>query len=104
MICFFRRIVLDKWSAEIHPNTIDHMPNLRNENNLTPNLTMCFPKTRGFKLAAINLTSLPKHIDQPRAYMTSEPIDILAINETRLGDTIHDNEMRIHGYVLERKN
>ena len=80
------------------------MPNLQYENNLTQNLTMSFLKTRGFKLAAINITSLPKHIDQLQAYMTSEPTDILAINETRLDDTIHDNEMRIHGYVLERKD
>ena len=34
--------------------------------------------------------------------MITESIDILAINETRLDDTIHDNEIRIHGYVHER--
>lgn len=67
-------------------------------------MTLGLPKTRGFKLAAINITSLPKYIDQLRAYMITKPIDILAVNETRLDDTIHDNEMCINGYVLERND
>ena len=46
-------------------------------------------------MAAINITSLPKYIDQLLAYMITKPFDILAINddnETRLDDTIHDND------------
>ena len=74
------------------------------KNNLTSILTLDIPRTRGFKLAAINTTSLPKYIDQLRAYMITKPFDILAINETRLDDTIHDNGMRIHSYVLERND
>ena len=48
--------------SKAHSNTTNHTPIIHYENNLTPNLTMCFPKTRGFKLAAINITSQPKHI------------------------------------------
>ena len=36
--------------------------------------------------------------------MLSEPVDILAINETRLDDTIGNNEVGIPGYVLERND
>ena len=36
--------------------------------------------------------------------MITESVHILAINETRLDDTIHNNEMCIHGYVLERND
>lgn len=32
--------------------------------------------------------------------MITEPFDILAINETRQGYTIQDNEMRVHGSHL----
>ena len=75
---------------------------IHHKNYLNSILTLGIPRTRGFRLAAINITYLPKYIDQLRAYMITKPFDILAINETRLDDTIHDNEMRIHGYVLER--
>ena len=37
------------------------------EGNLSPSLTLDLPKTRGFKMPAI-IVSLPKYIDQPRAY------------------------------------
>ena len=83
------------------------MFNTSYKNNLTSILTLGIPKTRGFKLAAINITILPKYIDHLRAHMVTKPYDILAMNddnETRLDDTIHDNEMRMHGYVLERNN
>ena len=36
--------------------------------------------------------------------MLNEPIDILAINETRLDCNISSNEMGIPGYVLERND
>ncbi|CAH3017235.1 unnamed protein product, partial [Porites evermanni] len=43
---------------------------------------------RGFKLAALNITSIPGHIEGLRIYMNSKCIDILAVNETLniLGD------------------
>ena len=80
---------------------------IHHKNYLNSILTLGIPRTRGFRLAAINITYLPKYIDQLRAHMVTKPFDILAINddnETRLDDTIHDNEMRMHGYVLERNN
>lgn len=36
--------------------------------------------------------------------MLTEPVDILAINETRLDSSIGSNEMSIPGYVLERND
>ena len=36
--------------------------------------------SRGLKIASLNINSLLAHIDELRAYMTSGPIDILAIN------------------------
>jgi hypothetical protein len=39
-------------------------------------------------MAALNITSLVKHIDELRAVMLKAPFDLLAINETRLDDNI----------------
>ena len=52
----------------------------------------------------MNIASLPAHIDELRFYMKSQLIDILAINETRLDESIIDREIGIPGYTLERKD
>lgn len=75
-----------------------------NEHKTNANLTFVFPKTRGFRLAALNIVSLPKYIDQLRIYLHSKPIDILALNETRLDSSISNKEMGIPGYTLERND
>ena len=61
------------------------------------------PSIRGFKIAALNIASLYKHIDQLRIYMSAKSVDILAINETRLDCTISNGQINIPGYVIERK-
>ena len=78
------------------------IPSDRPEINLNP--TFALRKARGFKIAAINVTSLPKYIDQLRTYMFNQPVDILAINESRLESSISSNEIGIPGYVLERND
>ena len=61
-------------------------------------------KHRGFKIAALNITSIPGHIDELRIYMNSKCIDILVVNKTRLDHTISSGEVAVSGYVLERKD
>ena len=46
------------------------------------------PKHRGFKIAFLNIASLPKHIDELRLNMQHQYLDILVLNETRLDETI----------------
>ncbi|EDO35509.1 predicted protein [Nematostella vectensis] len=54
------------------------------------------PRQRGFKLAALNINKLTTHIDELRILLDENPIDILAINETKLDD--NDNEVHLSGY------
>ena len=47
-------------------------------------------KVKGSKIACLNVTSLPKHIDEIRLLLYwSREFEILALNETRLDDSIH---------------
>ncbi|XP_066020848.1 uncharacterized protein [Pocillopora verrucosa] len=62
------------------------------------------PPKRGFKLASLNINSLSVHIDELRILLSDRPIDILAINETKLDDTIGDNEIHISGYESIRRD
>ena len=62
------------------------------------------PRERGFKLASLNITSLPKHIEELRILLADRSIDILAINETRLDDSILDRKVHILGYDIIRRD
>ena len=60
---------------------------------------------RGFKLASLNNASLPKH--QLRVLLSDNPLDILlSINETRLDDSVSDDEVYIPaaGYDIIRSD
>jgi len=86
------------WSSDIHlsgeTNTSSQghqSVSLSNNPSLNiPLPSLNLPITKGFKIVAINIGSLYKHIDQLRIYMSNKPVDILAINETRLDHTISD--------------
>ena len=72
--------------------------------NSTNYLLNSIPKSRGLKIAALNVASLPKHLDELTVLMQSAPFDILALNETRLDNTIPNSEMGIEGYDLLRRD
>ena len=59
---------------------------------------------KGFRIAHLNITLLPKYIDQLRLYLINKPVDILGINETRLDNSIDNAEVHIQGYNLYRKD
>ena len=62
------------------------------------------PTTRGFKMASLNITSLSKHLDELKVFLSNNPIDVLAINETRLDFSISDCEVFIPGYEIFRRD
>ena len=62
------------------------------------------PKHRGFKIAFLNIASLPKHIDELRLNMQHQYLDILVFNETRLDETISNSEISIEKYTLVRND
>ena len=61
--------------------------------------------SRGFKIAALNIGSLPAHMNDIRLYMNSQTIDILALNERDKQDkSISNCQMYISDYIFERKD
>ena len=66
--------------------------------------TSVLPSQRGFKLASLNINKLITHIDQLRIFLAHNEIDILSINETKLNETISDNEVNISGYDIIRRD
>jgi exonuclease III len=43
-------------------------------------------------IASLNINSLLKHIDEIRVLLTEYTFDILAINESKIDNSISDNE------------
>ena len=59
---------------------------------------------KGFRIAHLNITSIPKYIEQLRLYLSNKPVDVFTINETRLDESISNVEVNIQGYNLWRKD
>ena len=54
-------------------------------------------------MTSLNITSLLKHIDDFRVFLTDQNIDVLAINETRLNESIFD-QVKFQGYNIIRRD
>ena len=54
-------------------------------------------------MAALNVRSLIGHIDELRVLLATNPIDVLAINESWLDASIHD-EIHISDYEIVRRD
>ena len=55
-------------------------------------------------MACLNITSVSKHTDEFRVLLQNNSLDLLTINETRLNETIADNEISITGYNIVRRD
>ncbi len=56
------------------------------------------------RVASLNVNSMVKHIDELRILLESKPTDILLINESKIDDTVPDNEIYINGYNIIRND
>ena len=57
---------------------------------------------RGFKIALLNVNSLTKHIDELKVFMENKPLDVLAINESKLDLVDSDWLVNLEGYIVHR--
>ena len=62
------------------------------------------PNERGFKTAFLNIVTLPCKIDEIRHSMSRKNIDLIALNETRLNQSISDGLIHLDGYEVVRKD
>ena len=66
--------------------------------------TLAMNSLKSFKVGHLNITSLPKHVDELRLQLTSQPIDVLGLNETRLDNSIDNGLININEYEILRKD
>ena len=50
------------------------------------------------KMCCLNINSLVKHFEQLKVFIEAEIAHIFGINETKLDDTVTDEELRIENY------
>ena len=55
-------------------------------------------------MGSLNINSLLKHIDELRVLMINQPLDILAINESKLDESDSDQMLSLHGYTIVRRD
>ena len=93
-------------SCETHDETQGRVDNMSGNNMSSDFFTTLssIPNERGFKMAFLNIVSLPKKIDEINCSMANKFIDLIAFNETRLDANITDNMISIDGYDVVRKD
>ena len=62
------------------------------------NLLNMLNNYEGVRIASLNINSITKHIDELRLLMECKSINILAINESKIDETVLDCEVSIAGY------
>ncbi|CAB4021257.1 Hypothetical predicted protein, partial [Paramuricea clavata] len=55
-------------------------------------------------MASLNINSLNKHIDELKVLMMHKPIDVFAINESKLDQDDADDLIALTGYIVERRD
>ena len=73
-------------------------------NSSLSNASSFLPAKRGFRMACLNINSLVKHIDELRVLLSEFSVDILAINETKLDESIKSSELHLPGYEFIRRD
>ena len=61
-------------------------------------------KSKGLKIANLNVNSLMKHLDEIRLILSNKAVDILAINESKIDNQILNDEIHIHVFNIIRKD
>ena len=59
---------------------------------------------RGFKIALLNVNCLTKHIDELKVFMANKPLDVLAINESKLDLVDSDRLVNLEGYNIVHRD
>ncbi len=59
---------------------------------------------KGTSFAIFNIASLPSKMDDFKIFMQNNPVDVMALNETCLDNSIPDTEIHIDGYDVFRKD
>ena len=59
---------------------------------------------KSLRIASLNVNSIVKHIDEMRILLESKSIDILLIHESKIDDTVLDNEIYISDYKIIRND
>ena len=59
---------------------------------------------KGLKFCHLNIASLLKNIDEVRLFMKENNVDVLALNETRLDDSVNESEISVPMYNIVRKD
>ena len=86
-------------------NTSYDLSNIRKtEASKPPCLPNSLLANRGFKIAFLNVNSLIKHIDDLKIFLADNPVDVLAINESKLDDSVKNCELYIPGYEITQRD
>ena len=90
--------VKENFNLSYESSKVDETSVIEENSNLFRESSAFLPSMHGFKLASLNIASLPQHIDKLQVLLSDNPLDLL--DETRLDDSASDDEIYIPGYNI----
>ena len=60
--------------------------------------------SKGFKIAGLNINSPLRHVDELRLMLPNSKIDVFVVNESKIDNSVTDNEISIPGYNMIRRD
>ena len=91
--CIFRLLPFnDLETVEFNNSfTVKH-PSVKDKPVKIVNPTKSNISGKGLKFAHLNVVSLVKYVDEVKLYLLENDVDVLALNETRLDESIYETE------------
>lgn len=93
------QLPLKSLTTTINPE-LNNLPSDINQGNLKYEELDC----RGLKICQLNLKSLIRDLDGLKSLLFYNSIDIFAMNETKIDNSVSDHEIAIENYVTIRKD
>ena len=80
----------------------EHVTSTQTEFELPDDDLQAIENSRGLKIAHLSTNGLLSKLDFLKIMLSGSKFDVLAISESKLDANIHDNEIKIDGYVSYR--
>ena len=87
--------VKENFNLSYESSKVDETSVIEENSNLSRESSAFLLSMHGFKLASLNIASLPQHIEKLQVLLSDNPLDLL--DETRLDDSASDDEVYIPG-------
>ena len=105
-LCLCNQLPFHLVENDVDSNSYDNPPSSFTPDNVRSHSNLVYKELngKGLIIAQLNVNSILKHIDEIRSLVKHNNIHLFALNETKIDESIFDDEIKIENYSLVRKD